>query len=221
MTLSSTEAEFVAMSVAATEIKFVVSILTEIGGEPPPLLGILREDNTGAIFMAKNTAIGQRTKHVDIRYRFVNDMVQQRDLTVVNISGKDNPSNIMTKNLPHAPHEKHTSTIVNGLLGKFCDPRNTEDVKPSRATVVSADCISSVVRPLTNTTNGQTGTELKCSRGSLFNHCEDEWILVKSKSQKYSSNNVGTKSDHSGMQSEMPSYKSSIPRKQLGIADLG
>ena len=64
------------MSVAATEIKFVVSILTEIGGEPPPLPSILQEDNTGVIFMAKNTAIGQCTKHVDIWYQFVNGMVQ-------------------------------------------------------------------------------------------------------------------------------------------------
>ena len=59
VTLSTTEAEFVAMSVAATEIKFVVSLLSEIGKGPPLLPSILREDNTGAIFMAKNTAIGQ------------------------------------------------------------------------------------------------------------------------------------------------------------------
>ena len=209
------------MSVAATEIKFVVSILTEIGGEPPPLPSILREDNTGAIFMAKNTAIGQRTKHVDIRYQFVNDMVQQGDLTVVHIPGGDNPSDLMTKNLPHAPHEKHTSTIVNGLLGKFCDSRNTEDVKPSRATVVSVDCISSVVRPSTTTDKVQTGTEPKCSGGSQTTQCEDKWILVKSKSQKYSSNKVGTNSGHSGLRPEMPMYKFPIPRKQLGIADLG
>ena len=116
--------------------------------------------------MAKNTAIGQRTKHVDIRYQFVNDMVQQGDLTVVHIPDGDNPSDLMTKNLQHASHEKHTSTIVNGLIGDFCDSWNTEDNKLSCATVVSVDCISSVVRPSTNTTNGQTGTELKCSRGS-------------------------------------------------------
>jgi hypothetical protein len=94
-------------------------------------------------------------------------------------------------------------------------------VKPSCATGDSAAFNSSEVCPLTNTSNGQTGTEFKCSRGSLFNHCEDEWILVISKSQKYSSNNVGTESYHLGMQSEIPSSKSPIPRKQLGIADLG
>ena len=80
VTLSSTEAEFVAMSMAATEIKFIVSLMTEMGNGPPVMPSILQEDNTGAIFMAKNTAISQRTKHVDIRYQFVNDNSVQRTL---------------------------------------------------------------------------------------------------------------------------------------------
>ncbi len=73
------------MSMAATELKFVVSLLTEMGNGPPVLQSILKEDNTGAIFMAKNTAIGQRTKHVDIRYRFVNDMILSNNLLVEHI----------------------------------------------------------------------------------------------------------------------------------------
>ncbi len=66
VTLFSTEAEFVAMSMVATEVKFIVSLLMEMGNGPPVLPSVLKEDNTRAIFMAKNTAIGQRTKHVDI-----------------------------------------------------------------------------------------------------------------------------------------------------------
>ena len=80
VTLSLTGAEFVTMSMAAMEIKFIVSLLTEMGNGPLVMPSILREDNTGAIFMAKNTAISQRTKHVDIRYQFVNDNSVQRTL---------------------------------------------------------------------------------------------------------------------------------------------
>ncbi len=96
VTLSSTEAEFVAMSMVATEVKFVVSLLTEMGNGPLVLPSILNEDNTGAIFMAKNTAIGQRTKHVDIRYRFVNDMILAKELWVEHIRSGENPSDAMT-----------------------------------------------------------------------------------------------------------------------------
>jgi hypothetical protein len=139
VTLSSTESEFVAMSMAATEIKFVVSLLTEIFKGPPTLPSILKEDNTGAIFMAKNTAIGQRTKHVDIRYRFVNDMVLCKDLSVEHIRSGDNPSNMMTKNLPLALFAKHALIVSAGQLGTLYDLQNTEDVESHSATVEATD----------------------------------------------------------------------------------
>jgi hypothetical protein len=135
VTLSSTESEFVAMSMAATEIKFVVSLLAEIFKCPPTLPSILKEDNTGAIFMAKNTAIGQRTKHVDIRYRFVNDMILSKELSVEHIRSGDNPSDTMTKNLPLALFAKHAAVISEGQLGTLYDPQNTEDVESYSATV--------------------------------------------------------------------------------------
>lgn len=151
VTLSSTEAEFVSMSMAATEVKFVVSLLTEMGNGPPvgdgapsngpmdnriPIMpSIIKEDNTGAIFMAKNTAIGQRTKHVDIRYRFVNDMILSDELLVEHIRSGDNPSDAMTKNLPLNLFAKHASLISEGLLGNLYDHQNTEDVKIYSATV--------------------------------------------------------------------------------------
>ena len=104
VTLSSTEAEYVAMSSATSEIKFVTSVLGEVLGKPPPLPSLLREDNTGAIFMAKNISVGQRTKHVDICTRFTNDMVQDGILKVMFICSADNSADRMTKNLPSALH---------------------------------------------------------------------------------------------------------------------
>ena len=93
-----------------------------MGNGPPVLPSILNEDNTGAIFMAKNTAIGQRTKHVDILYRFVNDMILAKELWVEHIRSGENPSDAMTKNLPLALFGKHASIISDGLLGSLYDP---------------------------------------------------------------------------------------------------
>ena len=135
VTLSSTESEFVAMSMVATEIKFIVSLLTEIGNGPPMLPSVLREDNTGAIFMAKNTAIGSRTKHVDVRYRFVNDMVLANELSVEHIRSGENPSDCMTKNLPLPLFAKHAALISDGHLGRLHESTNTEDVRTYSATV--------------------------------------------------------------------------------------
>ena len=123
--------------------------------------------------MAKNTAIGKRTNHVDIQYWFVNDMVQQGDLLVAHIPGNQNPSDVMTKNLPYALHHKHTKTISDGLLGELCDPQNTGDVEPSRAIVVSADSTNGAVCPLSSPDNSQASTGTSCSDGSQINTCED------------------------------------------------
>jgi hypothetical protein len=63
VTLSSSEAEFVALSEAEKEIEFVVQVLISIG-IPVRLPVICRVDNIGAIFMAENVSTSQRTKHI-------------------------------------------------------------------------------------------------------------------------------------------------------------
>ena len=64
VTLSSTEAEFVALSEAAKEVRFVYQVLESVGIKVK-LPIVVRVDNIGAIFMSNNVAISQRTKHVD------------------------------------------------------------------------------------------------------------------------------------------------------------
>ena len=96
VTLSSREAEYVALSTAATEVKFLRMLIQKITGEKP-LTSLLREDNTGAIFLSKNEQIGPKTKHIDTRYRFVNKMVLEKKLLVTYIKSEDNPSDIMKR----------------------------------------------------------------------------------------------------------------------------
>jgi len=63
VTLSSSEAEFVALSEATKEIKFIIQVLLSIGIEVE-LPIIICVDNIGAIFMAENvsTSPGQSMK---------------------------------------------------------------------------------------------------------------------------------------------------------------
>jgi hypothetical protein len=53
VTLSSSEAEYVAMSEAVKEVKFINYLLRDISIEVE-LLIIVRTDNVGAMFMAQN-----------------------------------------------------------------------------------------------------------------------------------------------------------------------
>ena len=68
VTLSGTEAEYVALSEAVKEILFVLQIL-ECMKISVILPVIVRVDYGGANFMSKNITTTSHTKHVDIRYK--------------------------------------------------------------------------------------------------------------------------------------------------------
>jgi hypothetical protein len=90
------------------------------------LPSILREDNTGAMFLLKNDPIGARTKLKDIRHRFVNDMIKEKTLDVEYIASENNPADIMTKNVVEALAGPHSKSIYEGRLWEH---PNKEDVK--------------------------------------------------------------------------------------------
>jgi Reverse transcriptase (RNA-dependent DNA polymerase) len=125
ITLSSTEAEYMAASMCATEIKFIQMLLGELkvwSGEP----ATLHEDNQGAIYVIRNDQVGQRTKHIDIKWHHVREMVQNGEIIVVYIRSEDNPSDILTKNTREITFVKHTGNIKGGTL--LIDARNRENV---------------------------------------------------------------------------------------------
>ena len=64
--LSSTEAEYVAMSEAAWEACWLCSLHSELGILQTDALTLLHGDNEGSIAMAKNPVFHQRAKHIDI-----------------------------------------------------------------------------------------------------------------------------------------------------------
>ena len=70
ISLSSTEAEWIAYTEIAKEVIFIAQIMKCMGVEIeyPMTTNV---DNLAAIFMANNVTTSQRTRHVDIRMKFV------------------------------------------------------------------------------------------------------------------------------------------------------
>jgi hypothetical protein len=98
VTLSTTEAEYVALSEAAREIKFVHQVLSslEFAVELPIKINV---DNVAAIFLSNNKNASDRTKHVDIRYHFMREMIDDGFVEVVLVSIDRNIADVLTKNL--------------------------------------------------------------------------------------------------------------------------
>ena len=78
-----------------------------------------RVDNVGAIFMASNITTMSCTKLIDIRYKYVNEYVEDRVVKIILVKSAENDINILTKNLGAEFHEKHSKKMVG---------KNLEDV---------------------------------------------------------------------------------------------
>ena len=113
VTLSSSEAEFVSLSKTAKEVSFIYQVMMSMGIELK-LPIVIRVDNIGAIFMSENVAISNRTKHVDVRYHFVREFVQDGFIKVIFVKSEENDADLFNKNLGSELHWKH----ANKLLGK-------------------------------------------------------------------------------------------------------
>ena len=76
--LSRSEAEYVALSFATQEAVWLRKLLSELGDSLLPV--VIKEDNQGAIAIAKNPIVHTRTKHIDIRYHYIREAVQNKEI---------------------------------------------------------------------------------------------------------------------------------------------
>ena len=113
VSLSSTEAEYQSLSECAQEVIFTQNMIQEITGKF--MIGVIYEDNLGAIYLVKNQQVSPRTKHIDVRHHFLRELQGPR-LDIRFIKSANNSSDIMTKNTNKELFEKHSYVIRNGLL---------------------------------------------------------------------------------------------------------
>jgi hypothetical protein len=71
-------------------------------------------DSQSAIYLMKDQMFYERTKHIDIKYHFVRDVIEEGKLKVCKISTHDNPADMMTKSVPVAKFELCSSLV--GLI---------------------------------------------------------------------------------------------------------
>jgi hypothetical protein len=107
VTLSSTEAEYVALSEVTTEIVFIAGVLEFLNVEIQYPIEVF-VDNLGAIYLSKNATSGGRTKHIDTRYHFVREFVEDGKVKVTFVRTHLNTADVMTKNVSSDLYKRHT-----------------------------------------------------------------------------------------------------------------
>ncbi len=111
VTLSSTEAEYVAITDYAKETLFMKQVLEFLNVEVKlPIM--VHVDNIGAIFLANNKVTSQCTKHIDVRYHFIREYIEQGVVKIIFVKPKDNDADLFTKNLSYENFNKHAEKLV-------------------------------------------------------------------------------------------------------------
>ena len=110
---SSSEAEYISLAECTKEAMFVRYVLEflEPGKRLPPI--VLREDKEGAIHLAQNPLSSGRTKHIDVRYHFVRDLVKKGQVRIEYVPSAEQHAESLTKPLSTGSFEYHRDILLN------------------------------------------------------------------------------------------------------------
>ncbi|MCO5600660.1 hypothetical protein L7F22_054775 [Adiantum nelumboides] len=103
VTLSSTEAEYVAMTLALKEgiwLKHLLMETTLFANQPLRLLC----DNMSAIMLARNLKHSEKTKHIAMKLQFIRELIQEGTIELTHVRSDQQLADFLTKSIPKAKH---------------------------------------------------------------------------------------------------------------------
>ncbi|KAJ4721450.1 Retrovirus-related Pol polyprotein from transposon TNT 1-94 [Melia azedarach] len=107
VTLSTTEAEYMALTEAAKEGIWLKGLVSDLGLHHDQ--AIVYCDSLSAICLAKDQVHHERTKHIDVRYHFLRS---EKRIKVNKVGTADNPADMFTKPVPHSKFQ-HCLDLLN------------------------------------------------------------------------------------------------------------
>jgi hypothetical protein len=97
VTLSTTEAEFIALTDVARELLWVQPIYQFLGFPEIKKYTIILEDNLPVINLALNQQTKGRTKHLNVKVKFIAELIEEQVFKIEKVSSADNIADLMTK----------------------------------------------------------------------------------------------------------------------------
>jgi len=93
--LSTTEAGYMATTQACKEAIWMKKLMEELGHKQEKIL--LYCDSQSALHIVRNPAFHSRTKHIDVQYHFVREVVEDGSVDFQKVHTKENPPDALTK----------------------------------------------------------------------------------------------------------------------------
>ncbi|GJZ72919.1 hypothetical protein Tco_0637065 [Tanacetum coccineum] len=98
VTLSTTEAGYMALMEAVKEAIWLKGLLEELGVKLNTVA--VNCDHQGAIHLSRNHVFHERTKHINVRYHFMREVLEANTVEVLNVGTKHNGAVALTKVVP-------------------------------------------------------------------------------------------------------------------------
>ena len=108
---STCEAEYMALAEAAKEAIWLNRMLQELGFITKDKQTGLYCDNQGALALAGNPAHHKRSKHIDIRYHCIREMVDNGHITIHHVGTQDQAADMLSKPLKDTKHRHNCQFI--------------------------------------------------------------------------------------------------------------
>ena len=89
------ETEFIATTEAIKELLWMKKIVNELGSEQDKY--VLFCDNQSAIHLSKNASFHSRSKYIDVRYHWIRDVLNSKQMQFEKFHTNDNGADMLTK----------------------------------------------------------------------------------------------------------------------------
>ncbi|GFT41431.1 retrovirus-related Pol polyprotein from transposon TNT 1-94 [Trichonephila clavipes] len=146
VSLSTMEAEYVSLTEAAKEFIWLKNVIDNKSLNLELSENVMFCDNQAAISVSKSPVENYRTKHIDVRYHFLRNLIYDKVFQIKYIGTKNNLADILTKPMMIQDY-KPSSRRLSFIRPRFSRPRSPfsprSDPSPSRSQILlSISCVS-------------------------------------------------------------------------------
>ncbi|GKD58053.1 hypothetical protein Tco_1295562 [Tanacetum coccineum] len=106
---SITETKYMALTEAIKKSIWLKGLLIKLGVNLRSV--VVNCDNQSAIYLSRNAMFHERMKHINVRYHFIREIVESREIEVAKIGTEDNAADAFTKVVP-GPKFKYCMEVL-------------------------------------------------------------------------------------------------------------
>nr|GEV33992.1 retrovirus-related Pol polyprotein from transposon TNT 1-94 [Tanacetum cinerariifolium] len=106
---SREEVKYMTLTKAVKESIWLKGILIKLRANVRSM--VVNYDNQSAIYLSRNAMFHERTKHINLRYHFIREIIESKEIEVAKIGTKDNVAHAFTKVVP-SPKFKYCIEIL-------------------------------------------------------------------------------------------------------------